>query len=178
MNENPLLQLATTFALVSLIAIGGANATIPEIHRQVVSTLHWMSDPTFATLIAIAQTAPGPNVMIVSMIGWQVAGGLGFIVATVAMVVPSSLLAFAVGRGVRRYRDLRAVVVARRALAPIAIGLMLASGLVLSRAADVGWLYGAITAGTAALVLFTRATPLWGMAAGVIAALGAYMLIT
>lgn len=176
MSEAPLGQLATTFALVSLVAIGGANATIPEIHRQVVTSLHWMGDPTFATLIAIAQTAPGPNVMIVSMIGWQVAGGLGFLVATTAMLAPSSLLAYAVGRGLRRFTDLRAIVVARRALAPIAIGLMLASGLVLCRAADTGWLYAMISAGTAALSLLTRVNPLWSMAAGVLLGLAAELL--
>ncbi|HXM71201.1 MAG TPA: chromate transporter, partial [Thermoanaerobaculia bacterium] len=87
-----LWQIAATFASLSLVAIGGANAIMPDIHHRIVDVLGWMNDTTFANLFAIAQTAPGPNVLIVSLIGWHVAGLAGLAVATLAMILPSSLL--------------------------------------------------------------------------------------
>ena len=84
MNLLLLLQLALTFAPLSLVAVGGAAAVLPDIHRQVVEARGWMSDGAFLDLFAVAQAAPGPNVMVVSLIGWQVAGVPGFLVATVA----------------------------------------------------------------------------------------------
>lgn len=92
-----LRALATTFAALSLVSIGGPTATLPEIHRQVVSVLGWMDDQTFAHLFAISQIAPGPNILVVSLIGWQVAGFAGLMVATLASLAPSSLLAFGAG---------------------------------------------------------------------------------
>ena len=166
-------QLALTFGLLSLLAIGGANATLPEIHRQVVDQLHWMDDATFAGLTAIGQTAPGPNVMIVSMIGWHMAGIAGLLVATLAMVLPSSLLALGAGLAMTRYASREGIGRVRRALAPIAVGLMLASGYVMSRAAYQGWLSLALVAGVAALVTLTRwSPPLLILGGGLIGILG------
>jgi chromate transporter len=158
--------LAKTFALISIIAVGGATATVPEIHRQVVETMHWMDNTAFANSLAIAQVAPGPNVLIVGMIGWQVAGGAGFAVAMLAMLLPSCLLAFTVGRLMRRYSNLQMVDIARQALAPIAVGLILASGIVVTRAADRGVLTIAITGAMTLFVALTRANPLIGILAG------------
>ncbi len=169
---NPALlgALAKTFALISIIAVGGATATVPEIHRQVVDTLHWMDDTAFANSLAVAQVAPGPNVMIVGMIGWQVAGGAGFAVAMLAMLLPSCLLAFTVGRLMRRFSALQMVDIARQALAPVAVGLISASGIVVARAADQGVLTMAITAAMTIFIVLTRANPLIGILTG--AALG------
>ena len=116
-------QLARTFGVLSLLSVGGANATLPEIHRQVVGAMHWMSDATFANLVAIGQTAPGPNVLIVSMIGWHMAGVPGMLVATLAVVLPSAALALVLGRLMTRYAALEWIALARKALAPIAVGL-------------------------------------------------------
>ena len=98
-----ILQLLLTFGLLSLLSIGGANATLPEIHRQVVDQLHWMDDATFVNLVAIGQAAPGPNVLIVSLIGWQAAGLAGLFAATFAIILPSSTLAIAVSRFMARH---------------------------------------------------------------------------
>lgn len=160
MSPGLLVQIALTFGLLSLISVGGANATIPEIHRQVVDVLHWMDDATFANLVAIGQTAPGPNVLIVSMVGWQVAGLLGLLVASCAIVLPSSLLALAVGRATTRYAAVGWVGIVRAALAPLAIGFMLASGYVMSRAAYQGALSLLLVAGGAVILLLTRRSPL------------------
>lgn len=169
MNATLLLQIAWTFGLISLMSIGGANATLPEIHRQVVEQLHWMDDAAFAHLVAIGQTAPGPNVLVVSLIGWKAAGLAGLLMATLAIVLPSSVLAIVVSRYLVRHEASAAVALVRRALAPIAIGLMLASGVVMTKAAYAGLFTIFVTGIVTLSVLFTRISPLWSIAAGVIA---------
>ena len=166
-----LVHLALTFALLSLLSIGGANATVPEIHRQLVEVHHWMDDKTFADLIAIGQAAPGPNVLIVSMIGWHMAGVAGLLVATAAIVAPSAVLAIAVGRLMTRYEASETIALVRRALAPIAVGFMLASGVVMTKASFEGPLSVLIVACVAAAVYGTKVSPVWGILAG--CALGA-----
>ncbi|HUI17454.1 MAG TPA: chromate transporter [Alphaproteobacteria bacterium] len=166
-----LWQIAATFASLSLVAIGGANAIMPDIHRRIVDVLGWMNDTTFANLFAIAQTAPGPNVLIVSLIGWHVAGFAGLAVATLAMIVPSSLLAFGAGRLMARFARLRAIAAAQRGLVPITVGLILASGVVMGRAADHGALTLAATLGTALYVFASDWNPLWALAAAAAASL-------
>ncbi len=161
-----LVHLALTFALLSLLSIGGANATVPEIHRQMVEVLHWMDDKTFANLIAVGQTAPGPNVLIVSMIGWHMAGLAGLLVATAAMVAPSAVLALAVGRLMTRFETSGSIALVRRALAPIAVGFMLASGVVMTKASFEGPVSLLIVACVAALVYSTSTSPYWGILAG------------
>ena len=159
-----LWQIAVTFGSISLVAIGGANAVIPAIHHQVVEVLGWMSDTTFANLFAIAQAAPGPNVLMVSLIGWHVAGFAGLAVATLAMVVPTSLLALGAGRLVTRLAGVPLIRAAQRGLTPIAVGLILASGAVMAQAADSGLLAYAETGATALFVLTSERSPLWALA--------------
>ncbi|WP_036257441.1 chromate transporter [Methylocapsa aurea] len=161
-------QIGLTFSVMSLAAVGGANATLPEIHREVVGALHLMDDATFARLVTIAQTAPGPNVLVASAIGLHLAGLGGLCVATLAMILPSSLVALGAGRTMRHFSSSRAILVLKKSLAPIAIGLMLASGLIMARAADRGGLTIAITAGMTLVIAFTRLNPLWGIATGAI----------
>jgi len=76
-EANPLLALAWTFALMSLFAVGGASAAIPEMHRVAVDVQHWLTDRQFADIYAISQLSPGPNVLIVTLIGYSVAGVAG-----------------------------------------------------------------------------------------------------
>ncbi len=169
-----LLELVETFALLSILSIGGANATLPEIHRQVVVLHHWMSDATFAQVVTIGQTAPGPNVMVASIIGWQLAGITGLLVVTLSMVVPSSGIAVAVGRFVARHEEGANVSLVRRALAPVALGFMLASSVVMTRATWQGVGTLVVVAVVAAMVVLTRLSPLWGIAGGAIVGLVAH----
>lgn len=171
-----LVELAEVFALLSVLSIGGANATLPEIHRQVVTLHHWMSDATFAQIVAIGQTAPGPNVMVASVIGWQLAGVAGLLVVTFSIVLPSSGLAVVIGRFVARQEEGATVAVVRRALAPVALGFMLASSVVMTRAAWQGAGTLVVVATVAAMVALTRLSPLWGIAGGAIAGLAAHRL--
>jgi len=169
MERGVFTQLIITFGTISLLAIGGANAVVPEVHRQMVEVLSWMDAPTFARLFAIAQTAPGPNVMIASILGWHVAGTPGLLVATAAMLLPSSVLALACSRGLQRFSGNYAVRVATLALVPIALGLMLASGIVAALAADAGLIGFAITAATAIVTYRSKVNPLVPMAVGTVA---------
>ncbi|WP_395664667.1 chromate transporter [Methylocella sp.] len=166
-----LLGIASTFATLSLSAIGGANASLPELRRQIVVVQGLMDDRTFASLVALAQAAPGPNVLTSSAVGWSLAGASGLIVATLAMILPSSALAIVVERLLRLHARRAGVAVLRRSMAPIAVGLMAASGLVLARAAVSGVLTLALAAGMSILCGLTRVNPLFGIAGG--AALGA-----
>ena len=175
-ETSPVVQLLKTFGALSLMSIGGANATVPEIHRQIVGGLHLMSDATFAKLIAIGQTSPGPNVLVVSMIGWSLAGLAGLLAATLAFIGPSGALALATGRLMTRYEAISIVGRLRKALAPVAVGFMLASGVVMTRASCAGAFSIAIVAAVAALVLLTRVSPFWGIFAGALAGVAAYLV--
>ena len=164
-----LADLARTFATLSLVSIGGINVLLPEIRHEVVDVHGWMSDAVFAHTFAIASAAPGPNVIVVSLIGWQVAGWMGLLVATLAIMLPSCALAFVVGRVLARWSGTTAVAVLKDALVPLGLGLMLASGVSLMRAVDRDVIAVAISLATAAFVVFTRRNPLWALAAGTIA---------
>ena len=122
--------------LLSFIAIGGANAIIPEMHRQAVDVHDWMTSGRFTDLFAIAQASPGPNILIVTLIGWDVAGFAGALTTTLAMIVPTSIVAFYVGRIWHRFRQARWRIAIQAGVTPVTIGLVAASAYVLSRAAD------------------------------------------
>jgi len=164
-DANPIWTLAWTFGLMSLFAVGGANAAIPEMHRVAVDVQHWMTDKQFADVFAISQMAPGPNVLIVTLIGYSVAGTAGALVATLAMCVPTAVLAYYVSRLLTRSSQSRWPAIIQAALVPLSIGLMGASGLIL---ADLrSDLDGAlVTAMSAALAFATRLNPLWMLLAG------------
>lgn len=170
-----LLEIALQFFVLSLLSIGGANAVIPEIQRRVVEMHHWMTDEDFAQLFALSQAAPGPNVLIVSLVGWKVAGVLGGVVAMLAMSGPSSLLTYGVAHVWERWRDAPWRIAIQRGLAPVTVGLILSSGYILARTADHSWGAYAVTGATLLLALGTRLHPLWLLA--VAAVLGACGLV-
>lgn len=165
-----LAELARTFALLSLVSIGGVNALLPEIHRQVVDIHGWMTDAAFASAfaIAIANASPGPNVIFVSLIGWQVAGLSGLLVATFALLIPSSVLAYFAGRVLTRWSHHWAVAVLRDALIPVALGMMLASGVSMMRTVDRDVVTVLISLTATVFVYTTRRNPLWALASGAI----------
>ncbi|HEY7945541.1 MAG TPA: chromate transporter [Casimicrobiaceae bacterium] len=175
MNVPMLLDLARQFGLLSFLAIGGVNALIPEIHRRVVENAHWLTDADFAQAFAIAQAAPGPNMLIVSLIGWKVHGFLGALVCTIAICAPSSALTFAVAHAWDRFRDAPLRKAIQHGLAPVTVGLVLASGFILARTVDHSWIAFGLTGATTALVLTTRVHPLWLLVAG--AAVGALVAV-
>ena len=163
-----LVTLGLGLLSLSLVAVGGAIAVMPEVHRLTVETHGWLDDATFTQLFALAQAAPGPNVLAVSLIGWQVAGLPGLLVATVAMCGPTSLLAYAFSRLRNRLADSIWVKAVAQGLVPLAVGLMLATGIVLAEAAMVSWFSLVITAVSSIVVWRSRFSPLWVLAGGAV----------
>ena len=161
-----LAQLAIDFSLLSLITVGGVVTVLPEMHRNVVEVHGWMSGAEFAQLFALAQASPGPNILVVSLIGWKVAGLAGAVVATGAVCAPSSILTYVVSRIWQRFRGNRWRDLIEDGLVPVTVGLMLAGGYLLTVAADHSALAFGITGVTAATVLATRIHPLWLLGAG------------
>ncbi|WP_298258992.1 chromate transporter [Bradyrhizobium sp.] len=165
-DSNPVLTLAWTFGVMSLFAVGGANSAIPEMHRVAVDVNHWLSDKQFADVYAIAQLSPGPNVLIVTLIGYSVAGLVGALVATVAMCVPTAVLALIVSRFLTRASQARWPGIIQAALVPLSIGLMGASGFILARTSDRTVVAVLVTSGAAVLASVTKLNPLWMLVAG------------
>jgi chromate transporter len=163
---NPILTLIWTFGLMSLFAVGGANSAIPEMHRVAVDVHHWMTDKQFADVYAISQLSPGPNVLIVTLIGYSVAGVAGALAATLAMCGPTAILAYWVSRFLRRSSQSRWPAIIQAALVPLSIGLMGASGLVLALTSDRTWIAALVTVAAAVLAYTTRLNPLWMLLAG------------
>ncbi len=168
-NGAQLLQLFTHFALLSLLAVGGAMTTAPDMHRYVVGQHGWLSDAQFAGSVALAQAAPGPNVMFVAVIGFNVAGLSGALATLVGTLLPSTTLALGVARWGRRNQASRGLRAFNTGMAPITIGLLLATGWVLLR--PTGGHAGALllAAGTVLLMLRTKISPVWLIAGGALA---------
>jgi len=139
MNDT-LIAIATIFSQLSLLAFGGGNTILPEMQRQVVDVHHWMSAHEFTALFALAQAAPGPNMMIVSLVGWHVAGSP------------------------RRVRPWRRYV--QQGLMPVTAGLVAASAVLIAQASNRTAIQWGITAVCAVLAYRTRIHPLWLLAGG------------
>jgi chromate transporter len=165
-DANPIWTLAWTFGVMSLFAVGGANAALPEMHRVAVDVQHWLTDKQFADAFAISQLSPGPNVLIVTLIGYSVAGIAGALVATLAMCLPTALMAYGVSRVLTRSSHSRWPGIIQAALVPLSIGLMGASGYILARASDHTWVAAAITIGAAVVASATKLNPFWMLLAG------------
>ena len=162
-------QLFIHFALLSLLAVGGAITTVPEMHRWVVDQRGWLSDSQFTGSIALAQAAPGPNVLFVAVIGFNVAGLTGVVATLGGSLLPSTLLALNFARWVEPRRDAPGVRAFVQGLAPVTIGLLLSTGWVLAdpaRSEPAAWV---LIGATVAFMLCTRLSPLWPMAAGAVA---------
>ncbi len=179
------LALLAHFLSLSLLAVGGAITTAPDMHRYLVTEQHWLSDPQFSSSIALAQAAPGPNVLFIALFGWNVglnAGGgtaagmaawplaaLGVLIAMIGILVPSTTLTFAATRWSHQNRELRAVRAFKQGMAPIVIALLIATGwLLVANLGQAGksWPLGLLTAVTALLVWRTRIHMLWLLGTG------------
>jgi chromate transporter len=160
-DDNILWTLTWHFALLSLFAIGGANAAIPEMHRVAVEVKGWMTDRQFADMFAIGQVTPGPNVIVVTLIGYHVAGLIGALVATLAMCGPTCVFAYFVGGVWERFRQARWRIAVQAGLVPVSVGLLAASAFIIARAADRSWVALAVTLATAATAIWTKISPIW-----------------
>ena len=156
MNDLRLLGLIFVFAPLSLISFGGGQAIVAEMQHQVVDVQHWMSGPQFADLFALSRAAPGPSTLISALIGWQVAGFAGAVIATLAIYIPSSIVVYAATRWWHRATESPWRGIIERGLAPVAVGLVFAGALAVMEAAHVNALQILTTMITAAIILYTR----------------------
>ena len=160
-----LLGLFAHFLMLSLLAIGGAITTAPDMHRYVVGEHHWLTDAQFSASVAIAQAAPGPNVLFVAVIGWNVAGPLGALATMTGTLVPSTALTLAATRWGARRRETRGIRAFTTGLTPLTIGLLVATGWLLAQpyVIDGAHRLGAIAvvAVTVLVMLRTRLSPMW-----------------
>jgi chromate transporter len=171
---NLALEIAGVAFVLSMLAVGGAIAIVPELFRIAVENRAWLSAAEFNELFAISQAAPGPSVMILALVGWKVAGPLAGAMAISAFVVPSSVIAVLTFRKLKRsFSPARAKAV-QMALGPISCALVASSGVLIARNLEGGILAWGIGAGAALVAALTRAHPLLPLAAG--AAVGAALL--
>ncbi|SAL83356.1 chromate transporter [Caballeronia arvi] len=169
--KSDLLSLAAIFSQLSLLAFGGGNSILPEMQRQVVQVHEWMSRADFSALFALAQAAPGPNMMVVTLIGWHVAGWPGVLVTSIAKFGPSSLVTIGALHAWERFKDRPWRRFVQLGLVPITAGLVAASALLIAEASDRTWTLAAITAAVAVVSYKTRLHPLWLLAGGALVGL-------
>lgn len=168
-----LLQLLGIFARLSLLAFGGGNSVLPEMQREVVEVHGWMTATEFTSLFALAQAAPGPNLMIATLVGFRVAGLAGALVATLGIIGPSSLLTVFTVSVWHRFREASWRRFVQAGITPVTIGLVAATGAVVAVSADRTWPLAIVTLVVVGLSLRTKLHPLSLLAGG--AAVGVFV---
>jgi chromate transporter len=171
------LSVFAHYLILSLLSIGGSIATAPDMHRYLVDEHGWLTDPQFNSSIAIAQSAPGPNVLFVALLGWNVgfnAGGLplalfGVLVTMGGILIPSTTLTYTAARWGHENRELRGVRAFKQGLAPIVIALLTATAWILATGSHYAigdWPVWLLTVVATLLVWRTRIHLLWLLAGG------------
>jgi chromate transporter len=163
---NKLFNLTWVFALLSILAVGGGTAVLPEMERLVVHHFHWMGDQQFRDIYSLGQVAPGPNMLMVLVIGYRLGGAAGATVVALAFFLPDCLLTFFVNRLWYRLSNSRWHTALQRGLAPIAIGLMLSGTYAIARLSVINAMALVIAAVTFAILSWRRINPLLLISAG------------
>ena len=164
---------------LSLLSVGGAITTAPDMHRFLVDSKGWLTDPQFSASIAIAQAAPGPNVLFIALMGWHVglnAGGLplallGMAITMAGILIPSTTLTYTAARWGHRNRELRGVRAFKQGMAPIVIALLVATGWILATGSSYSlhdWPIWGVAIASAVLVWRTKLHLLWLLGAGAV----------
>jgi len=190
---NPVLQFSAAdwwsmfqhFASLSLLAVGGAITTAPDMHRYLVDENHWLGESQFTSSIALAQAAPGPNILFVALMGWNIGlnaaaslgggwtsaalGGLGVLVAMLGIMLPSSILTYTATRWAHQHREKLGIRAFKSGMAPIVIALLLATAWLLTLSHNQparDWPLYLLTLVTTLIIWRTRVHMLWLIAAG------------
>jgi chromate transporter len=166
MKPSMLWGLTAVFAPLSLVTIGGGQAVIADYHRQVVDVHGWLSEVDFVNAFAVSRMAPGPGSLLVTLIGWQVAGFWGAVVGTLAIFGPTALLIYGVAHIWHRQSGARWQRALEAGLRPVAAGMVLASVYVLMGALEGGWLARIIALAATAALMLTPINPLVLLAVG------------
>ena len=195
MHWHDWVALFAQYLMLSLLSVSGAITTVPDMHRYLVEQNRWLTEAQFTSSVAIAQAAPGPNVLFVGLMGWNVglnAGGgigagvhawllglFGLAVTMLGILVPSTTLTYVATRWGHRNRERREVRAFKQGMAPVVVGLLIATAWVLAAgnvATDVpAWRLWLLTVAAALVVWRTRVHLLWLLGAG--ALLGAFGLV-
>lgn len=170
-----ILSLFLHFMLLSLLAIGGAITTTPDMSRYLVTERHWLTPEDFTASVAIAQAAPGPNLLFVAVLGWNVAGPIGALATLTGILIPSTALSLWATRWGESRKETRGVRAFTAGMAPLTIGLLLATGWILCgpAAGHAGAML--LVAATVVVMIKTKLSPMWPVAAG--AVVGAFGLV-
>ena len=161
-----LLELFIVFAPLSLATIGGGQTIVADIHRQVVDVHHWMTASQFVDAFAISRMAPGPGSLLVTLIGWQVAGLPGAVVATVAIFGPTLIVIYVVARLWAKYRGAQWQIAIEAGLRPVAAGMILAASYVLLQSLEGGLLALGIALTSTAILMATHANAMMLLCGG------------
>jgi chromate transporter len=161
-----MLEIAFYFAILSIVSVGGMPSVMPEMQRIVVDVQGWMTAAEFTQVFAIAQAAPGPNVLVTALVGWKVAGIAGGLLALGAFCLPAGALAYTIGQLWDRFRDAPWRKAFQRALVPVTIGFVLSGGYLLGTPHGLEWRSVLIMAASAAILFATKMNPLWILAGG------------
>lgn len=163
-----LLGLLAHFALLSAIAVGGAVSMVPDLSRYLVDEQGLLTAAQFSEAIAIAQAVPGPNVLFITLLGFQTAGLVGAVLATLGLLTPSSIITYYANRWRSGNLQTRAVRAIRLGLSPLAVGLTLAAGWVIATGAITHWWLAVFCVATVVLCLVSRLNPLWLIGLGAV----------
>ncbi len=172
-----LFALASVFVPLSLVTIGGGISVLADIQRQVVDVHHWMTNAQFLNAFAISRMAPGPGSLLVTLIGWEVAGLWGAVVATLSIFTPTAILMYGVAHLWSRYRGARWQAALEGGLRPVAAGMILAAVYVLLQAIEGGWLARGIALVSTTILMMTRISPLILLACGAVSFIVLHMAL-
>jgi chromate transporter len=166
-HTSPLVALSAHLALLSSISFGGFPTVLPDVRNFVVATHGWATDQEFANFFAMSQAIPGPNmILMMSFVGWKVAGFPGAVACAFATFGPPCTIYYVAYRLWDRFRAAPWQEIVRRGLVPVTLGLVVASGTVMARAADASWQAVAMTAAAVAITSCTRMNPMWLLLVG------------
>jgi chromate transporter len=169
-----LFNLTWVFALLSILAVGGGTAVLPEMQNLTVHHFHWITDQQFRDIYSLGQVAPGPNMLMVMVIGYRLAGAAGAAVVGLAFFLPDCVLTFFANRLWERFSGSPWRAAIQRGFAPIAIGLMLSGTYAIARLSILNVAAFAIAAVTFAVLSWRRINPLILISTGAIV----YLAIT
>ncbi len=161
-----LVSLALIFLQLSMLAFGGGNTILPEMQRQIVGVHHWMTPQQFSAAFALAQAAPGPNMMIVPLLGWHIAGWAGAAVTSLACFGPSFVVTAVVYHLWVRFKDRPWRRIVQAGLVPVTAGLVASSAIVITEGSATSLVLLGIVAASAVVTASTRVHPLAVLAAG------------
>jgi chromate transporter len=156
-----IVALLAHVSSLAVISFGGVNTVLPALHHQAVNEEHWMTDRDFANFFAIASVAPGPNFMVLALIGFKAAGIAGALVGVLALTIPTSLIAYAIVQVWDRFKTAHWRIAIQDGLVPVTVGFLGATAVLLVRASDTSYMAYAITAATLVVGAATKFNPLW-----------------